>query len=47
VTIINEALAKRLWKNQDPLDRRISFHEEKVGTEIIGVVKTGKYRNAG
>jgi len=47
VTIINEALAKRLWKNQDPLGRRISFHEEKVGTEIIGVVKTGKYRTLG
>jgi predicted permease len=47
VTIINEALAKRLWKNQDPLGRRIRFHEEKVGTEIIGVVKTGKYRTLG
>jgi putative ABC transport system permease protein len=47
VTIINEALAKRLWKNQDPVGRRISFHEERVGTEIIGVVKTGKYRTLG
>jgi putative ABC transport system permease protein len=40
-------LAKRLWKSQDPLGRRIRFHEEKVGTEIIGVVKTGKYRTLG
>src|SRR6266576_2683134 len=47
VTIINEALAKRLWKNQDPLSRRIRFPEEKLGTEIIGVVKTGKYRTLG
>jgi putative ABC transport system permease protein len=47
VTIINETLAKRLWKSQDPLGRRIRFHEEKVGTEIIGVVKTGKYRTLG
>src|SRR5712691_1280279 len=47
LTIINEALAKRLWKNQDPLGRRIRFPEEKLGTEIIGVVKTGKYRTLG
>ena len=47
VTIINEALAKRLGKNQDPLGRRIRFPEEKLGTEIIGVVKTGKYRTLG
>ncbi len=47
VTIINETLAKRLWKNQDPLGRRIRFPEEKLGTEIIGVVKTGKYRTLG
>ena len=46
-TIINEALAKRLWKNQDPLGRRISFDEGKVGMEIVGVVKTGKYRTLG
>ncbi|HXW54459.1 MAG TPA: ABC transporter permease [Candidatus Cybelea sp.] len=47
VTIINEALARRLWNTEDPLGRRISFHEEKVGMEIIGVVKTGKYRTLG
>jgi predicted permease len=47
VTVINEALARRLWKTQDPLGRRISFYNEKVGTEIIGVVKTGKYRTLG
>jgi len=47
VTIVNQALAERLWKDQDPLGRRIRFHEEKVGVEIIGVVKTGKYRTLG
>jgi putative ABC transport system permease protein len=47
VAIINDALAQRLWKNQDPVGRRISFHGENDTTEIIGVVKTGKYRTLG
>ncbi|HVH72176.1 MAG TPA: FtsX-like permease family protein, partial [Candidatus Dormibacteraeota bacterium] len=47
VTIINEALAKRLWSNQDPLGRRITFNDEKADTEVIGVAKTGKYRTLG
>lgn len=46
VAIINEALARRLWKNQDPVGRRISFREES-STEVIGVVPTGKYRTLG
>lgn len=47
VAIINEALAKRLWKNEDPLDRRVRFSGEKYSTEVIGVVPTGKYRTLG
>jgi predicted permease len=47
VTVINETLARRLWKKQDPVGRRIRFAQEKVGTEIVGVVKTGKYRTLG
>jgi putative ABC transport system permease protein len=47
VTIINDALAQRLWKDQDPVGKRITFYDEKVGTEIIAVVKTGKYRTLG
>jgi predicted permease len=46
VAIINEALAKRLWKNQDPVGLRISSGE-KPSTEVIGVVPTGKYRTLG
>jgi len=48
VAIINETLAQRLWKNQDPWGRRMNFiYEEKGATEVIGVVPTGKYRTIG
>ena len=49
VAIINETLAMRLWKNQDPVGRRIinRFFDEKSSMEIIGVVPTGKYRTLG
>src|SRR6266704_2232903 len=47
VAIINEALAKRLSKNQDPDNQRISLIREKSSTEVIGDVPTGKYRTIG
>ena len=47
VAIINEALSKRLWKNQDPVGRRITISGEKSGTEVVGVAPTGKYRTLG
>src|SRR5438132_9422673 len=50
VTIINEALAKRLWKNQDPVGQRMAFFAgpgKKSSTEVIGVIPAGKYRTLG
>ena len=47
VAIINEALAKRLWRTQDPVGQRLTFFGEKSSTEVIGVVPTGKYRTLG
>jgi len=49
VAIINEALAKRLWKNQDPMGRRFNFFGEEPSSEVavVGVVPTGKYRTLG
>ena len=44
--IINDAMAQKLWPNQDPVSRRIRLGED-TGLEIIGVVKTGKYRTLG
>jgi hypothetical protein len=47
VTIVNEALTHRLWPNQNPLGRRIAMGDGTERTEVIGVVKTGKYRTLG
>src|SRR5437016_11672174 len=44
VAIINEALAKRLRKNQDPLGQRMTFFGDKSSTEVIGVVPNGSDR---
>jgi predicted permease len=47
VVVVNEALARRLWPGQDPLGRLIALGGEKTMSEVIGVVKTGKYRTLG
>ncbi|HXC87728.1 MAG TPA: ABC transporter permease [Candidatus Cybelea sp.] len=48
VAIINDAMARKLWSGQDPVGRRITLGEDTgLGLEIIGVVKTGKYRTLG
>ncbi|HEY1897208.1 MAG TPA: ABC transporter permease [Terracidiphilus sp.] len=45
--MINEALARKLWPGQDPIGQRIAFGGEKKSSEVIGVVKDGKYRSLG
>jgi predicted permease len=42
VTVINDALALRLWPGKDPLQRTIRLAGGDV-LQVIGVVKTGKY----
>ncbi len=46
VVLINEAMARRYWPNQDPIGRRISFNlrnGQPVWCEIVGVVKSVRH----
>jgi putative ABC transport system permease protein len=46
VVVINEALARRYWPNQDPIGRRISFDSrngQPVWRQIVGVVKSVRH----
>jgi predicted permease len=45
--IVNEVLARKLWPGQDPIGKRIVLGEEKNSSEVIGLVKAGKYRTLG
>ncbi len=45
--VINEVLARKIWPGQDPVGQRIAFGGEKNTSEVVGVVKAGKYRTLG
>jgi predicted permease len=47
VVIVNEVLAQKLWPGQDPIGQRIALGGDKTTSEVIGVVKAGKYRTLG
>jgi len=46
VVIINEEMANRFWPGENPIGQRFHlFDEIENDREVIGVVKTGKYRS--
>lgn len=46
--VINEALAKEYWPNENPLGKRLVVGFPKTTTlEVVGVAKNGKYRTLG
>jgi predicted permease len=47
VVIVNEVLARTLWPGQDPIGKRVALGDEKTTSEVIGLVKAGKYRTLG
>lgn len=47
VIVVNDAMALMLWPGQNPIGKLITVGGEKVESQVIGVVKTGKYRSLG
>jgi predicted permease len=45
--VINEYLARRLWPGEDPVGKRLVLSGEKTTSQVVGVVKNGKYRTLG
>ena len=45
VVIVNEELARRYFAGQNPIGKRLRTGSESPQCEIIGVVRTAKYRN--
>jgi putative ABC transport system permease protein len=46
VVVINQYMAEQLWRNESAIGKRIFIGtDDHSGVEVIGVVKTGRYRN--
>ncbi|PYV85382.1 MAG: hypothetical protein DMG05_22770 [Acidobacteria bacterium] len=44
VMIINETAALRFWPGENPLGKRLTFDEDKLDYEVVGVSRDAKYR---
>jgi len=45
--VINETLARLLWPGEDPVGKRMALQGEQQMSQVVGVVKNGKYRTLG
>ena len=45
--VINDTMAAKLWPGRDPIGQRVRLGHAKAASEVIGVVRTGKYRTLG
>ncbi len=46
VAVVNDALARKLWPNEDPVGKQIR-ETDGVVYEVVGIAKTGKYDSIG
>jgi len=42
VALVNETMARRLWPGQDPIGRRIRWHQEAPWMTVVGIVRDVK-----
>ena len=47
VAIINDAMARRYWPDEDPIGRRFRLYGDEFYREVVGVVETVKYQTVG
>ena len=47
VVVVNQTLAKEFWPGKDPIGQSLRFKAEDTYSEVVGVVRDGKYRLLG
>jgi putative ABC transport system permease protein len=47
VAIINEAAARLVWPNEDPIGKRFTFFRDNSPTQVIGIARDSKYNTLG